>query len=148
MRIGNQRNLWRDLIISPSQTTRDGETRELHYLSCEARREIPRGPWDECPGLFLPEKTLEFAFHVLPSPLEEELKVIAHPAWIPVNDASQFYAKAQKELRQQKEDLKCKAWKLHPLYKENKATLIERAGGCSNLNLKKYKLVQQVTQFA
>jgi len=59
-----------------------------------------------------------------------------------------FYAKAQKELRQQKEDLKCKAWKLHPLYKENKATLIERAGGYSNLNLKKYKLVQQVTQFA
>ena len=122
------------------------ESGELHYLSYVARHDSPRGPWDECPGLFLPEKILESAFRVLPSPLEE-LKAIAHLAWITVNNVSQFYAKAQKQLRQQKEDLKCKAWKLHPLYKENNTgTLIDRIGGCLNPNLKKYELVEQIVE--
>ena len=35
------------------------ETGELHYLSYEARHDFPRGPWDECPGLFPPDRVLE-----------------------------------------------------------------------------------------
>ena len=97
--------------------------------------------------MFLPEKILESAFCVLPSPLEKELRAIAHLAWITVHEALQFYANVQKQLRQQKEeDFKCVAWKLHPVYKENKATLIDKAGGCLNANLKKYELVQQIVE--
>ena len=122
------------------------ESGELHYLSYEARRDFPRGPWDECSGLFLPEKVLESAFRVLPSPLEEELRSIAYLTWISIDKASQFYASAQKQLSQQKEeDLKREAWKLHPLYKESRTALIERAGGM-NPNLKKYELVQQIVE--
>ncbi|CAH3031611.1 unnamed protein product [Pocillopora meandrina] len=110
------------------------ESGELHYLSYEARRDFPRGPWDECSGLFLPEKVLDSAFRVLPSPLEEELRAIAYLAWISVEQASQFYASAQKQLSQQREeDLKQEAWN------------IERAGGM-NPNLKKYELVQQIVE--
>ena len=122
------------------------ESGELHYLGYEARRDFPRGPWDECSGLFLPEKVLDSTFRVLPSPLEEELRAIAYLAWISVEDASQFYASAQKQLSQQRdEDLKREAWKLHPLYKESRTELIERAGGM-NPNLKKYELVQQIVE--
>ena len=102
------------------------ESGELHYLSYEARRDFPRGPWDECSGLFLPEKVLDSAFRVLPSPLEEEFRAIAYLAWISVEQASQFYASAQKQLSQQREeDLKQEAWKLHSLYKERRTALRE-----------------------
>lgn len=122
------------------------ESGELHYLSYEARRDFTRGPWDECSGLFLTEKVLESAFRVLPSPLEEELRGIAYLGWISIDGASQFYASVQKQLSQQKEeDLKREAWKLHPLYKESRTALIERAGGM-NPNLKKDELVQQIVE--
>ena len=101
------------------------ETGELHYLSYEARRDFPRGSWDECPGLFLPDRVLETFFRVLPSPLEDELKAVAFLAWVSVEEASQFYASAIKQLQQQREeDLKREAWKLHPLYAESRPTLM------------------------
>ena len=96
--------------------------------------------------MFLTEKVLESAFRVLPSPLEEELRAIAYLGWISVDGALQFYASVQKQLSQQKEeDLKREAWKLHPLYKESRTALIERAGGM-NPNLKKDELVQQIVE--
>ena len=74
-------------------------------------------------------------------------KAIANLSWVTVNETSQFNANAQKQLRQQnKGDLKGEACKLHHLYKENRAALIERARGCLNVNLKKYKLVRQVVE--
>ena len=100
---------------------------ELHYLSYEARRDFPAGPWDENPGLFLPEKVLETCFRVFSFPLEEELKAVAFLAWVSVEEASEFYENARKQLQQQKEkDLKQDAWKLHPLYKETGATLVDQ----------------------
>ena len=121
---------------------------ELHYLSYEARRDFPPGPWDECPGLFLPEKVLETCFRAIPVPLEEDLKAIAFLAWVSMEEASQFFENAQKQLRQHKEeDLKREAWKLHPLYKESRATLVGKlTEGCLNPTGKKYELVQQIVE--
>lgn len=58
------------------------ETGQLHYLSYEARRDFPRGPWDKCPGLFLPDRVLETFFRVLPSPLEDEQNAAAFLPWV------------------------------------------------------------------
>lgn len=57
------------------------ETGQLHYFSYEARRDFPRGPWDKCPGLFLPDRVLETFFRVLPSPLDDELTAVAFLPW-------------------------------------------------------------------
>ena len=124
------------------------ETGELHYLSYEARRDFPRGPWDECPGLFLPDRVLETFFRVLPSPLEDELKAVAFLEWVSVKEASQFYASAIKQLQQQREeDLKREAWKLHPLYAESRPTLVAKlTERCLNPNGKKYELVKQIVE--
>jgi len=35
---------------------------ELHYMSYETRCDFSTGPWDECPGLLLPEKVLDTCF--------------------------------------------------------------------------------------
>ena len=93
------------------------ESDELHYLGYEARRDFLRGPWYECPGLFLPDRPLETSFRVLPSPMEDELKAIAFLGWVTV---SQFYTSTKIQLQQQREeDLKREARKLHPLYQES-----------------------------
>lgn len=39
---------------------------ELRYMGYEERRDFPSGPWNESPGLFLPEKIVEMCFRVLP----------------------------------------------------------------------------------
>lgn len=74
-----------------------GESSELHYLGYEARSDFLRGPWDECPGLFLPDRLLETSFRVLPSPMGDELKAIAFLAWVTVEEASQFYTSTKKD---------------------------------------------------
>ena len=133
---------------APPDYKRWEETGELHYLSYEARSDFPREPWDECPGLFLPDRVLETFFGVLPSPLEDELKAVAFLAWVSVEEASQFYASAIKQLPQQREeDLKREAWKLHPLYAESRPTLVAKlTERCLNPNGKKYELVKQIVE--
>ena len=118
MRTGHRGSLWKDSIVSAHPTIGDGK----RAVSCsyEARRDFPRGPLDECPGLFLPDRLLETSFRVLPSPMEDELKAIAFLAWETVQEASQFYTSTKIQLQQQREeDLKREAWKLHPLYQES-----------------------------
>lgn len=121
---------------------------ELHYLSYEARHDFPSGPWDKCPGLFLPEKVLETCFRAIPFPSDEELKAVAFLAWVSIEEASEFYENARKQLRLQKEeDLKRELWKLHPLYKENRETLIRKLNEANLIQTgKKYELVQRIVK--
>ena len=61
---------------------------------------------------------------------------------------SEFYENAQKQLQWQKEeDLKREAWKLHPLYKETRATLVDQFTEAGLIpSGKKYQLVQQIVE--
>ena len=69
-------------------------------------------------------------------------------AWVSVEEASQFYASAIKQLQQQREEnLKREAWKLHPLYAESRPTLVAKlTEPCLNPNGKKYELVKQIVE--
>lgn len=61
---------------------------ELNYMCYEARRDFPRGPWDECPGFFLPDKILDTCLRALPNPWQENIKSIAFLAWVSVDEVS------------------------------------------------------------
>ena len=121
---------------------------ELHYQSYETRRDFSSGPWDECPGLFLPDKVLDTCFRANPVPSSENLKAIAFIAWVSVEETAQYFENARKQLTEQRvDDLKRETWKLHPLYKESRAALLNK---CTEANLissgKKYDLVQRIVE--
>ena len=67
---------------------------ELHYQSYETRRDFVSGPWDECPGLFLPDKVLDTCFRANPVPSPENLKAIAFIAWVSVEETAQYFDNA------------------------------------------------------
>ncbi|KAJ7391492.1 hypothetical protein OS493_018539 [Desmophyllum pertusum] len=124
---------------------RDGE---LHYMSFEERRDFPVGPWDECPGLFMPEKVLDTCFRVLPTPSKEIMMSIAFLAWVSPEDASTYYDSVHKKLREQEDqDIKRETWRQHSLYRENKETLVKM---CSDSGLlasgKKHELVERFVE--
>ena len=47
---------------------------EYHYLSYEQRRDLPHGPWDNCPELFLPERIINACFRAFPNPTSDMIK--------------------------------------------------------------------------
>ena len=121
---------------------------ELHYMSYETRHDFSTGPWDECPGLFFPEKVLDTCFQENPVPSPENLKAIAFIGWVSLEETTQYFDNARKQLTEQRvDDLRRETWKLHPLYKESRATLLNK---CTEANLissgKKYDLVQQIVE--
>lgn len=121
---------------------------ELHYMSFEERRDFPMGPWDECPGLFMPEKVLDTCFRVLPSPSKDMMTSIAFLAWVSPEEASTYYSSVHKKLKDQKDqDIKRETWKQHALYQERKETLVKM---CSESGLlasgNKHELVERVAE--
>lgn len=105
-------------------------TGELHYMSFEERRNFPVGPWDECRGVFMPEKVLDTCFRVLPAPMKDMMMSIALLAWVTPEDASTYYSSVHKKLKDQKEeDIKRETWKQHALYQESKETLVKMCSG-------------------
>lgn len=59
---------------------------ELHYTGYEERRDFPSGPWDESPGIFLPEKVLNICFRVLPTPSQAVMTSVAFLAWVSLDE--------------------------------------------------------------
>ena len=116
-------------------------------MGFEERWDFLVGPWDECPGLFLPEKVLDLCFRVLPTPSKEIMTSIAFLAWDEDEALAYFGSMHKKRQAQKEDDMKREKWKQHPLYKENKETLIKT---CNRSGLfptgKKDKLVQQIVQ--
>ena len=102
------------------------KTGELHYMSFEEWPDFPVGTWDECPGLFLPEKVLELCYRVLPSASKETMMSIAFLAWVSPDEASGYFSSMHKKWHAQMEDdMKKEKWKQHPWYKEKKETLVK-----------------------
>ena len=102
-------------------------------MSYETRRNFSTGPWDECPGLFLPEKVLDTCFKENPVPSLESLKAIAFIGWVSLTETTQYFDNARKQLTEQRvDDLRRETGKLHPLYKESRATLLNK---CTDANL-------------
>ena len=100
---------------------------DLHYLTFEARKAFPVGPWGESPGLFLPEKVLDTCFKVFPSPSSDIMESIAFLAWVSIKEAKEYFTNAQRKLDDQKdEDLQRESWKRHSLYKESKGNLVSK----------------------
>ena len=121
-------------------------TGELHYMSFEERRDFPVGPWDECRGVFMPEKVLDTCFRVLPAPTKDMMMSIALLAWVTPEEASTYYSSVHKTLKDQKEeDIKRETWKQHALYQESKETLVKMCSGSGLLTSgKKHELVERV----
>ena len=121
-------------------------TGELHYMSFEERRDFPVGPWDECHGVFMPEKVLDTCFRVLPAPTKDMMMSIALLAWVTPEEASTYYSSVHKKLKDQKEeDIKRETWKQHALYQESKETLVKMCSGSGLLTSgKKHELVECV----
>lgn len=106
------------------------------------------GPWDECPGIFLPQKILEMCFRVRQTPSQEEMSSIAFLAWVSPEEVATYYSMMVKKLEEQKdEDIKREAWKKHSLYRESKETL---GTMCRDAGLfvygKKHELVQRIVK--
>ena len=119
---------------------------ELHYMGYEERRDFPSGPWDESPGIFLPEKVLNMCFRELPTPSQEDMKSVAFLAWVSLDEASTYFSTMHKKLQDQREeDLQRESWKLHPLYQESRESLLKI---CSESGLlttgKKHELVRRI----
>ena len=57
---------------------------ELHYGSYETRHDFSTGPWDECPGLFLPEKVLDSCFQEILFHRRKILKLLLLLAGFPL----------------------------------------------------------------
>lgn len=115
-------------------------------MTYEARKAFPVGPWDESPGLFLPEKVLDTCFKVVPSPSSDIMESIAFLAWVSTKEAKEYFTNAQRKLDDQKdEDLPRESWKRHSLYKESKGNLISKcfqAGSFGN----KHDLVCRIVE--
>ena len=91
---------------------------------------------------------LDTCFRANPVPAPENLKAIAFIAWVSVEETAQYFENARKQLTEQRvDDLKRETWKLHPLYKESRAALLNK---CTEANLissgKKYDLVQRIVE--
>ena len=78
---------------------------DLHYMSFEARKNFSVGPWDESPGIFLPEKVLDTCFRAIPSPPDDVMQSIAFLAWVSTTEAKEYFANAKNKLIDQKENL-------------------------------------------
>ena len=102
-------------------------------MSYKIRRGFPTGLWDKCPGLFLPDKVLDSCFWENPVPSPENLKAIAFIGWVSLEETTEYFDNARKQLTEQRvDDLRRETWKLHPLYKESRATLLNK---CTEGNL-------------
>ena len=121
---------------------------DLHYLSFEARKNFPVGPWDESPGIFLPEKVLDTCFKAIPSPSEDVMESIAFLACVSKNEAKDYFNNARNKLIDQKEeDIQRESWKRHPLYKESKDYLVSKCieTGLSSFG-NKHDLVRRIVE--
>lgn len=79
------------------------ETGELYYMPYEERRDLPHGPWDMCPGFFLPERILDTCFRGNANPSHDEIKAIAFLAWVTVREAVTYFENVEKQLKKQKD---------------------------------------------
>ena len=121
---------------------------ELHYMPYEVRHDFPKGPWDDCPGIFLPDKILQTCFRALPNPSTENIKSVALLPWVSKEQAEEYFTNARQQLIELKdEDVKRETWKRHPLYKDDKVKLRNM---CIDAGLpatgKKYELVQGIAE--
>ncbi len=73
------------------------ETKKLHYLCYEQRREVKYGPWDTIPGLFIPSSILELTFKVIPEPPDKVMKLIALLAWVPESRCERIPCKMEEK---------------------------------------------------
>ena len=94
---------------------------ELHYLSYEARYNLPEGPWEGIPGLFLPTVILDLAFKAVgPYPPNDILYLLSLLAWIAVEECREYLVKKNQDLLNELErDIVLEQWVSHPLYLSN-----------------------------
>ena len=122
---------------------------ELHYLPYEKRRSFPTGPWDQCPGLFLPTKVLELCCKVFPCPPSDLFQDIGLLAWLSINEVTHFYQTMQEKTELTlSNDRDRFAWSHHQLYrtksKEELAKLCRDMKIQSNGN--KHELVRNLAE--
>ena len=126
------------------------QTRAMHYLPYEVRRDLPEGEWDGITQLFLPSDILDLSQKVFyPKPTQDILSTIAFLAWIPLQQAEEFFTCASKDAHLlAEEDASKEFWSKHPLFVEN--TREELVAICSSKKLtetgKKHELVARIAK--
>ena len=66
---------------------------ELHYLTYEARKNLPEGPWDGMAGFLLPSTILNLPFVVISHPPNDILLLLSILAWVTLDEANIFERK-------------------------------------------------------
>ena len=100
---------------------------ELHYLSFEKVKCLSSGPWDTCPGLFIPSQILDLTYKVLRDPPAWIIKFVALLAWVPESDVQKYFdMKTKDECAQLEKDQLIEQWSQHSLYKTKKKDELEK----------------------
>ena len=98
---------------------------KYHYLSYEERRDLPHGPWDNCPELFLTERIINACFRAFPNPTSDMISAVSFLAWVSEKDFERSYSEKHQSLLKTKiDDIEKEKWSKHSLYKFTKAELI------------------------
>ena len=100
---------------------------KMHYLPCEQRRDLPDGPWNKIPELFLPSRILKLVFLSLPNLPTYAMQSISILCWCPVDDIEKFLKKKSEDMeRDFLESVEQQRWRQHALYKQTRETLEAR----------------------
>ena len=67
------------------------ENGKLHYLPFKLHSNLPQGPWDKLPELFLPSRVLDLAFRLFRQPEPGLLNHVAFLAWVSSKDANNYF---------------------------------------------------------
>ena len=100
---------------------------KMHYLPYEQRRDLPDGPWNKIPELFLPSRILKLVFLSLPNLPTYAMQSISILCWCPVDDIEKFLKKKSEDMeRDFLESVEQQRWRQHALYKQTRETLEAR----------------------
>ena len=125
------------------------ESGKFHCLPFELRANLPRGPWDELPELFLPSRVLDLAFRVFQKPEPVLLRQVAFLAWISDQEADNYYKESERLLQETlNDDLVKEKWVHHKLFTSNTKQELEAMCVAKGMNSvgKKHELVAKLAE--
>ena len=123
---------------------------ELHYLTYEARKNLPEGPWDGMAGFLLPSTILNLPFVVISHPPNDILLLLSILAWVTLDEANEYIRKKDEDLLAELErDTVLEQWISHPLYQSNTKIQLEKM--CRDLKIpvkqhSKHELVRLIVE--
>ena len=126
-----------------------GRKWKISLFTFELRANLPQGPWDELPELFLPSRVLDLAFRVFQKPEPVLLRQVAFLAWISDQEADNYYKESERLLQETlNDDLVTEKWVHHKLFTSNTKRELEAMCIAKGMNSvgKKHELVAKLVE--